>query len=118
MSAPPAAHEPPARIDSPEHQGEDQTTTIRDIQDIPQDIVQDGDAPEPDTALPPPATDSEEADEQGEQDEEEDEQEDVGSYWDAPSMAPLNAASAVRSILSSPLTLQPSSCARRPPSPV
>ena len=119
MSAPPAPQEPPARIDLPEHQEEDQKAFIRDIQDIIQDIVQDGDAPGSDTALPPPAADSEEADEQGEQDEgEEDEQDEGSCYWDVATMAPLNAVSAVSTVLYSSLALQPSSCARRPPSPV
>ena len=101
MSAPPAAEEPPARIDSPEHQDESRKAIIRDIQDSIQDIVQDGDVPGSDTALPPPAADSEEADEQGEQDEEEEDEQDEGScYWDAATMAPLNAVSAVSTVLS------------------
>ena len=93
MGAPPASQEPPARTGSPEHHEEAQNITIQDAQHL-LDIVQKGDWPGPDTALPPPAADFE-------QDEEEEEAEqDEASYWDAPSMAPLNAASAVRTVLS------------------
>ena len=95
MGAPPASQEPPARIGSPEHQEEAQNTIVRDAQHL-LDIVQKGDWPGPDTALPPlPIPDFE----QDEEEEEEAEQ-DEASYWDAPSMAPLNAASAVRTVLS------------------
>lgn len=86
MSAPLAAEEqPPVNAGSTEHQEETQTLT-QGIQD----------APASDTALQPPtASDEEEETESSEDDEGRD-----SSYWDAPTMAPLNAASAVSSRIS------------------
>lgn len=76
------------QVGSPEHQEEVQTV-IQSIQD----------APASDTALPLPADLNGEAAEFVSEEEEEEEKKHEGSnYWDASTMAPLNAASVVRTI--------------------
>jgi hypothetical protein len=74
------------QVGSPEHQ-EAVQTVIQSIQD----------APASDTALPLPADlDGEAAEFLSEEEEEEEEESHKGSnYWDASTMAPLNAVSAV-----------------------
>ncbi|KAK3300048.1 uncharacterized protein B0H64DRAFT_448084 [Chaetomium fimeti] len=86
----PTEEQPPVQVQvgSPEHQEEVQTV-IQSIQD----------APASDTALPLPADlDGEAAELPSEVDEEEEEEEEErhegSNYWDASTMAPLNAASA------------------------
>jgi hypothetical protein len=85
MSASLAAGEQPlVDVGSTEHQEETQTV-IQGIQD----------APASDTALQLPSASDEEEAESSEDNEGRD-----SSYWDAPTMAPLNAASAVSSRIS------------------
>jgi hypothetical protein len=85
MSASLAAGEQPlVDVGSTEHQEETQTV-IQGIQD----------APASDTALQLPSASDEEEAESSEDNEGRD-----SSYWDAPTMAPLNAASAVSNRIS------------------
>ncbi|KAH6853431.1 hypothetical protein B0I37DRAFT_409598 [Chaetomium sp. MPI-CAGE-AT-0009] len=84
----PAEEQPPVQVQvgSPEHQEEVQTV-IQSIQD----------APASDTALPPPSDLDEgtaELASEEEEEKEEEERHEGSNYWDASTMAPLNAVSA------------------------
>lgn len=78
----------PVQVGSPEHQEEVQTI-IQSVQD----------APASDTALPLPAELDGEAAEFLSEGEEEEETHKGSNYWDASTMAPLNAVSAVSTAL-------------------